>query len=110
MFEFAKEMRRSPTRAEKLLWERLRRSELGFSFRRQHPIANTISDFYCHKRRLTIELDGSVHFADNVKARDVVRTDYLNELGVHILRFPNWMVEENIEEVIRIISKKLREI
>jgi len=34
---------------------------LGLKFRRQHPINKYIVDFYCHKKKLIIELDGGIH-------------------------------------------------
>jgi len=59
LFRLAHNYRNNPTEAEKILWEHLRkfRSE-GFVFRRQHPIVFFIADFYCHKIKLVIEVDG----------------------------------------------------
>jgi len=74
-FEFAKGMRKLPTKAEEILWERLRNNKLGFKFRRQQPIENFIPDFYCHKKKLTIELDGAVHYNSESKIYDKVRTE-----------------------------------
>jgi very-short-patch-repair endonuclease len=44
----AKRMRRKPTPAEAVLWDKLRRNCAGFKFRRQHPIGSYIPDFYCY--------------------------------------------------------------
>lgn len=35
--------------------------ERGFVFRRQHPVDFFIADFYCHKIKLVIEVDGEIH-------------------------------------------------
>ena len=110
LFNFAKEMRTESILAEKMLWERLRRKGLGFKFRRQHPFGNFIPDFYCHKKMLAIELDGAIHYKPENKQYDFVRTEYLKEFGIYVLRFPNGMVERNIDEVVKIISKKLEEL
>ena len=57
----AKALRRQMTPAEKLLWSRLRRNQLGYHFRRQQVIAGFIADFYCDLARLVVEVDGGVH-------------------------------------------------
>ncbi|MCP1642776.1 very-short-patch-repair endonuclease [Pseudomonas citronellolis] len=57
--EFARELRRRQTDAERLLWSRLRdRRLLGWKFRRQVPLGPYVVDFYCHERQLVVELDG----------------------------------------------------
>jgi len=62
IFQHAKALRRSSTEAEERLWVELRNKKLkGLKFRRQHPIDKWIVDFYCHEKKLVIELDGSVH-------------------------------------------------
>jgi very-short-patch-repair endonuclease len=56
--EFARELRRDATDAERFLWQRLRNGALGVKFRRQHPLAGYVLDFCCLGHRLVIELDG----------------------------------------------------
>jgi 5-methyltetrahydrofolate--homocysteine methyltransferase len=44
----ARQMRKNPTEAERLLWRRLRIWQVdGFKFRRQQPLGNYIVDFVC---------------------------------------------------------------
>jgi very-short-patch-repair endonuclease len=107
LFECAKDMRKDPTKAEQMLWERLRRNALGFKFGRQHPIKNFIPDFYCHTKKLAIELDGSPHFNIEGRTYDKVKEEQLQTDNILVLRFPNSMVEKNIEKVLEIILKKL---
>jgi BirA family biotin operon repressor/biotin-[acetyl-CoA-carboxylase] ligase len=52
------------TDSERKLWSGLRGEQLGFKFRRQHPLGNFIADFACLEPKLIVELDGSQH-ADN---------------------------------------------
>src|SRR2546428_8377682 len=60
----ARSMRREPTRAEARLWSWLRdRRFFGHKFRRQHPAAGYILDFYCPELKLAIELDRRHHQA-----------------------------------------------
>ena len=61
LVEFAKDNRRNPTEAESLLWELLRKKQLGKSFRRQHIIGDFIVDFICLPAKLIIEVDGGYH-------------------------------------------------
>ncbi|MDQ1332945.1 MAG: hypothetical protein QG576_980 [Bacteroidota bacterium] len=62
LFRLAQKMRNKPTKAEKILWEKLKQFRKdGYTFRRQHPIDIFIVDFYCHKLKLVIEVDGEIH-------------------------------------------------
>ena len=88
LLRFAREMRKSSTDAEAKLWSILRdRSLAGFKFRRQHPVAGYILDFYCVRKRLAIELDGGQHADSDAITYDQRRTNRLNEVGVRVLRF-----------------------
>lgn len=54
--ERAKELRRKMSRADPLLWQRLRAHRLaGLHFRRQQVISRFIVDFYCHSAALVID-------------------------------------------------------
>ncbi|MBI3979352.1 MAG: endonuclease domain-containing protein [Chloroflexi bacterium] len=81
----AKALRRQMTRSEALLWESLRRNQLGgLHFRRQQVIAGFIVDFYCHAARLVVEVDGSAH--DTQGEYDADRDRVLAGLGLSVLR------------------------
>jgi imidazole glycerol-phosphate synthase subunit HisF len=73
-------------------------------FRRQHAFDDYILDFYCHKMKLAIEVDGAVHNDAEVAVYDMVRTKNLNENGITVLRFTNEEVEKNIKAVIQKIK------
>jgi len=53
-----KQLRKSATPQEIILWSKIRRKQLNYKFRRQHSIGKYIVDFYCPKKKLIIELDG----------------------------------------------------
>ncbi len=61
IFRYAHILRKNMTEPELKLWEFLKKHPLGYKFRRQHPIHKYILDFYCHKKRLSIEVDGKNH-------------------------------------------------
>ncbi|MEM7550145.1 MAG: endonuclease domain-containing protein [Bacteroidota bacterium] len=109
MFGYAKENRKAPTDAEDLLWQNLRgRKLVGLKFRRQHPIGDFIIDFYCHDKKLGIELDGGYHFLTEQREADEGLTFELKELGVKIIRFDNSEIERNIKKVLKRIEEELK--
>ena len=107
-FSKAQFLRRNETIAEKLLWEKLRNNQLeGLKFRRQHPVNIYIADFYCHKFKLIIELDGDYHNQEEQKQKDEVRTEVLRLNGLKIIRFKNEEVEQDINQVLTTIKNKI---
>lgn len=105
-FEKAKVLRERMTEAEKLLWEHLKNKQIkGLRFRRQHPISIFIADFYCHKVKLVIEVDGNVHNINENKEWDENRTAEIEKFGVTIIRFTNQQVFNYINEVVSEIEK-----
>jgi very-short-patch-repair endonuclease len=100
----ARQMRCKPTPAEELLWQRLRNRQIaGAKFRRQHVIERFIVDFYCSEAQLAIEIDGPIH--DYTPVEDAVRQDFLESLGLRVMRFANDEVQAGIERVIRQIEE-----
>ena len=115
LFEFARKNRDSPTEAEAMLWEVLKRNSLAKNkFRRQHPIGKYIVDFYCHAKRLAVEIDGGYHLKAAQKLYDEYRTAELNRLGIREIRFTNedvlndfWGVLEGIWNALEISADPL---
>ncbi|MCX6305355.1 MAG: endonuclease domain-containing protein [Bacteroidetes bacterium] len=90
VFRKAHDLRHSMTDAEKLLWDKVRNRKLqGLKFRRQHTIHYYVADFYCHEKRLIVEVDGGIHLETAVKEHDVNRTAELYRLGIMVIRFTN---------------------
>ena len=105
LYQYGKELRQESTEAEKILWAELRNKKLnGLKFRRQHPIDKFIVDFYCHEKKLVIELDGNVHDEKVNKEYDNARTAMLAGLDVIVLRFGNEEVINNMKNVLEKIS------
>lgn len=102
IFLRASQLRQNMTATEKLLWTELRARKTGFTFRRQHPINLFIADFYCHKAKLAIEIDGSIHDIECAKIRDEGRKDEFEKYGILTIRFTN---EEVIKDSKLIVSK-----
>ncbi|MEO8087838.1 MAG: leucine--tRNA ligase [Bacteroidota bacterium] len=102
---YSKENRKNLTDAEKIIWEAVRDSKLGYKIRRQHPINIFIADFVCLDKRLVIEIDGDIH--DHQKEYDEERTLLLNGEGFSIIRFTNNEAINHTEEVIQKIRNEL---
>jgi len=86
--DFARKMRRFPTRAERKLWTWLRdRRFEGLKFRRQYWYIGYILDFYCEELGVAIEVDGKVH--DYTWEYDCARTAELNAHGIRVIRIKN---------------------
>ena len=103
----AKELRNRTTKAEELLWNCLRNKKLGFKFRRQHPINRFIADFYCHEKRLVIEIDGGNHDRPENKQYDENRTAELDRFGIKVIRFKNRDVECFLADTVKNIKREL---
>ncbi len=107
LFGMAKELRNHVTNAEMLLWGYLRTNPDGFKFRRQHPIGIFIADFYCHRLKLVIEVDGSIHKVKEVEEHDRYRQRLIEEDGMKLIRFTNEQIETDLENVIATIEELL---
>src|ERR1700733_10415726 len=103
---YSRSNRKSQTDAEKKLWMYLRnRQVIGYKFRRQFPISKFILDFYCHEKKLAIELDGSHHKKN--KAYDINRTKILHTYGIRVLRFWDNEVLNNTNVVLNVILEEI---
>ncbi|MDF5718629.1 MAG: DUF559 domain-containing protein, partial [Rhizonema sp. NSF051] len=94
----ARQMRREPTPAEQKLWQMLRNKQLGFKFRRQHAIDRFIVDFYCGEAQLIVEVDGAVH--QYTQQEDAIRQEFLESIGLRVVRFRNEDVLGSIDGVL----------
>jgi very-short-patch-repair endonuclease len=104
--QFTRSLRKQPTRAEDMLWQRLRGSRFeGAKFKRHVPFDRYVADFYCHAAKLVIEVDGKQHkwFADT----DDGRTKVIEAFGVRIIRFTNDEVCSDLESVLIHIRDEL---
>ena len=104
---YARRLRRASTRAEDILWERLRGSRLnGAKFKRQVPIERYVVDFYCRSACLVVELDGRQHAV--LVDYDDERSKVLEAAGAHVLRFTNEEVIDDLDRVLQRIVAELK--
>jgi very-short-patch-repair endonuclease len=104
----SRELRKDSTDAEKMLWSKIRMKQIkGITFFRQRPIGVYIADFYCPRAKMVIEVDGGQHFENKAVEYDKARDEYMESIGLKVLRFTNTEVLGNIEGVIEVIEQNL---
>ncbi|MDP8204226.1 MAG: endonuclease domain-containing protein [Candidatus Tenebribacter mawsonii] len=110
----ARDLRQRATKTENIFWEVIRNRKIdNYKFNRQFPIYFEyedqerffIADFYCHKRRLIIEIDGGIH--EQQQDYDKLRTEIINKLGFKVIRFKNEQVLNNLDMVIVELKRNL---
>ena len=103
--QLAKKLRNESTQTEIYLWLKLKGKQMyGYDFHRQKPIDNYILDFFCYDLMLGIEVDGYSHEILEVHNKDIVKEKRMNELVITILRFSDFEVLREMENVIRAIE------
>ena len=106
---FARDLRKNMTDAERLLWSKIQGKQLwGLQFYRQKTIDNFIVDFYCPRADLVIDVDGGQHYTEDGLEKDKSRDQYLNAIGLRVMRFNNLDVLKNIEGVISMLDVHLK--
>ena len=105
----ARNLRRTMSQPEALLWRFLRSRPEGFQFRRQHPVGPYVFDFFCRPASLAIEIDGFAHDCDDKPERDRRRDDWARMQGIETLRIPAREVEGDLEAVVRQIVARCLE-
>lgn len=102
--ERARALRNDSTLAEVLLWQEIRKKQLGIQFHRQIPVLDYIVDFYCHELKLAIEIDGKSH--EWKVSYDKRRIARLNDVGLRVLIFDDLDVKQSIKWVVNEILEE----
>jgi very-short-patch-repair endonuclease len=101
--EHSRELRKHATKQENHLWYDFLRTQVP-RWTRQRILGSYIVDFFCFERKLVIELDGGQHYEEQAMKHDKVRTEYLNALGIEVVRFTNSDVDDDFEAVCSVIA------
>ena len=104
----AKELRKNMTKEERHLWYDFLRS-YSIRFSRQKVLGKYIADYYCAEAKLVIELDGSQHYEEEEKKKDIERTVFLESYGIRVIRIPNNEVMHNFYGVCEYIDAAVRQ-
>ena len=99
----ARILRKNATPQENELWYKFL-SKYSVRFQRQKAIDNFIADFYCHKAKLIVEIDGSQHYTPDGKAKDELRTEVLEGYDLNIIRITNEQIDRSFRDVCEYID------
>ncbi len=94
----SKTLRKNMTKEERHLWYDFLK-KLSVTVNRQKVIGDYIVDFYCSSAKVVIEIDGSQHYQDAGVTKDLVRDDYLKNMGLTVLRYSNLEINRNFRGV-----------
>ena len=97
----SRQLRRTMSLPEVLLWRELRAKPAALKFRRQHPTGPYSLDFYCGDARLAIEIDGEAHARGDRPERDEARDAWLARAGIETMRIPAKEVLHDLEAILR---------
>ncbi|MDO4748732.1 MAG: endonuclease domain-containing protein [Eubacteriales bacterium] len=103
----AKTLRKNMTKEERHLWYDFL-CTYPVRFLRQKVIDNYIVDFYCHKARLIIELDGSQHYETKGLLKDRIRTEKIEQRNLIVVRIPNYEINNNFSGVCEYIDHLIK--
>ncbi len=101
-------LRRQITDGEYSLWYWLRNNEFNHKFRRQVSIGSFMVDFYCHKLKLIIEVDGGIH-NDQIEY-DARREAWLKSQGYSMIRVSNEDCVHLADKALKNIKTKITEL
>ena len=108
----AKNLRKNATPQENHLWYRFL-AKYEIRFQRQKAIDDFIVDFYCHKAKLIIEIDGAQHYTEQGFQKDNFRTEILEKYNLRVIRFTNQQIDTDFQGVCEyidaIVKASLRE-
>ena len=104
----AKILRKEMTPWERKLWYCFLKT-YPVRFQRQKPIDQYIADFYCHKAKLIIEIDGSQHYTEEGRQNDEFRTEILEGYDLKVIRFTNRQINTNFSGVCEYIDTAVKQ-
>ena len=105
IFRNAKNLRNRLTPSEMIFWGKLKEMFPSYHFRRQHSISGYVADFYSHKLKLVIEIDGSIHELESVQKNDEEKESYFTSLSLKVIRFTNDEIKHRVDECLDEIQK-----
>ena len=104
----AKSLRKNMTKEERHLWyDFLRTYEVRFL--RQKILGKYIADFYCPSAKIVVELDGSQHYEDIGIEKDALRTEFLKQYGLKVIRISNLDINKNFEGICMLIDNEVKQ-
>ena len=107
LLDNARNLRKEKTPQERKLWYLFLR-KYPVKIYKQRIIGPYIVDFYCACAKLVIELDGSQHYEGERAEYDKKRTEYLNALGLQVVRYSNADINVRFDRVCEDIHRRIQ--
>lgn len=80
----------------------------GFHFLRNQVINNYTFNFYCSTLKIAIEIDSYSHEYSDIHNLDAPKKLYISSLGITVLRFTDYQILTDIEEISRTIKNQIK--
>ena len=91
------------------MWQLVRnRQRCQAKFRRQHKLGPYILEFFCPEAKLVIQCDGLPHFTPEGIEKDRIRSQWLNRMGIEVIRFTSDEIENDTQGVLFAIDVVLK--
>ncbi len=98
-----RDLRKAGVLSEVLLWKELQNKKFkGLIFKRQKNIGSFFADFYCHSKKVVIEIDGITH--DFRKEQDEAKDAYFANLGIKVIRILDSDVRNNLDAIMNFLQ------
>ena len=108
LYPIAGKLRKDMTKEERHLWYDFLRN-YPVQFKRQKVLGKYIADFYCAQAKLVIEIDGGQHYEEEQIERDRLRTMYLEEYGLLVVRIDNATLNKHFADTCLYIDELVKE-
>ena len=102
----AQNLRNDMTKEERHIWYDFLK-KLPITVNRQKNIGNYIVDFYIASKRVVIEIDGLQHTMIENQKSDRKRDEELYNLGIKVLRYTNFEINNSFNTVCNDILKNI---
>jgi very-short-patch-repair endonuclease len=98
--QLSRNLRNQSTLSEVLMWDESKGKKIrDYQFMPQKPVGQFFADFYCSKLNLVIEIDGESHETQHQQLKDHLKDEYLNSLGISVLRYDDHDVKTDLSGV-----------
>lgn len=104
----ARQLRSDMTPQERKLWYLFLR-KYPIKIYKQRIIGPYIVDFYCARAKLVIEIDGSQHYDATGKEQDNIRSAFLEDMGLLVVRYSNADINCRFDSVCESIHQHIQQ-
>ncbi len=81
-------------------------NDKGYAFLRNQNVDNYTFDFYCPTAKIAIEVDGYAHEFSDVYSKDVSKKLFISSLGITVLRFTDYQILVDMDEIFRTLKNQ----